>query len=252
MRISTWNVNGIRRRHAEVVEWVARFAPDVLCLQELKAAPGQIPEQLTALPDYWSHWHGAPGGYSGVSLHLRKSWASEAPVFDSPEFDFECRILQAKVGTVHFMSAYVPNGGKDYDAKLSFLQALHDHVRSLHKRNEQVVLCGDMNVARTEMDVHPSQRDPSHIGQRPDERALFEALIAEGLADVGRQCNPINDRYFTWWPYWRHARERNLGWRLDYMLTSKAIAERVSGSEVHRDYGSSDHGPVVVDLEERL
>ena len=249
MKISTWNVNGIRRRHAEVVEWVTLFAPEVLCLQELKASPEQIPEQLTALPDYWSHWHGAPGGYSGVSLHLRKDWVSTAPAFRSPAFDFECRIIQAKVGPVNFASVYVPNGGKDYDAKLAFLRALRDHVQGLHASNEHVVLCGDMNVARTEQDVHPSQRDPSQIGQRPDERALFEALIAEGLTDVGRQCDPTNDRYFTWWPYWRHARERNLGWRLDYVLASGAVAERVSGSSVHRDHGSSDHGPVMVELD---
>lgn len=252
MKIATWNVNGIRRRHAEVVDWLAEAAPDVVCLQELKATAAQVPEQLTTLTDYWSMWHGAPGGYSGVSLHLRKSVCTGEPKFTHPEFDFECRVVEARAGSVRWVSVYVPNGGKDYAAKLSFLRAIREHVRAVHAAGDHVVVCGDMNVARTDMDVHPSQRDPEKIGQRPDERALFEEFLGEGLVDIGRACDPTNERNFTWWPYWRQARERNLGWRLDYVLASAGLAARARTAVVGREVGTSDHAPVLVQIEDPL
>ncbi|MBN1606383.1 MAG: exodeoxyribonuclease III [Polyangiaceae bacterium] len=249
MKVATWNVNGIRRRHAEVIDWMTESAPDVVCLQELKASAEQVPEALTALRQYWSTWHGAPNGYSGVSLHLKKSFCTTEPRFTQPEFDFECRVVEARTGSLRWISVYVPNGGKDYTAKLSFLRVMRDYVRALHAAGDQVVLCGDMNVARTEMDVHPSQRDPERVGQRPDERALFEQLIGSGLVDVGRACDPTNERNFTWWPYWRQARARNLGWRLDYVLATENLAAHARSAVVGRTLGTSDHAPVTVDLD---
>jgi len=242
MKIATWNVNGIRARAAQLCEWVAQERPDVLCLQELKAEPSQIPEKCK-LSDYHVFWHGLRA-YSGVSLHIRKELV-ENPAFVHPEFDMESRIVTAQIGNAVFASIYVPNGGKDYAAKLTFFEALIAWSRRMHDAGRELVLCGDYNIARTEMDVHPRERKPV-IGQRPEERALFEKLLATGLVDVGRAKDPENANLFTWWAPWRNMRQRNIGWRLDYVLASPSIAARASDCSVLAQVGTSDHAPVVM------
>ncbi len=249
MRIATWNVNGVRKRFAELQAWLARDLPDVVCLQEIKAAPEQITEALTGLPDYHSYWHGQPGGYSGVSIHLRKSVFPETPRFVVPAHDRETRIVEAHAGGLVFASLYMPNGGKDFDAKLAFFGAMRDYVKAARASgNGPLVLAGDMNIARDDRDVHPTHRKLDVIGQRPDERLLFESILEAGLLDVGRTLFPDADRLFTWWPYWRDSRKRNLGWRIDYVLADASLAPRILKHEVLVDVGTSDHAPLVVEL----
>jgi exodeoxyribonuclease-3 len=246
MKIATWNVNGIRAREAQLLEWLAQEQPDVLCLQEIKASLAQVPATLAALDDYWSFWHGGAGGYSGVSLHLRKAVFAGEPTFEHPCFDMESRMVHAAVDGVMFASVYIPNGGKDYAAKLEFLGHMVDFVQEVHDAGLQLILCGDMNIAREDRDVHPSQMRKGMIGTRADERALFEKMIGNGLVDVIRTLDPDNDRLFTWWPFWKVAKQRNLGWRLDYVFTSKPIATDAREYTIHRTVGTSDHAPVVV------
>ncbi len=244
MKVATWNVNGIRARASQVREWLEHDRPDVVCLQELKAEPAQIPEECR-LADYHTYWHGRKG-YSGVSLHVRKEVVATDPVYSHPPFDVESRIVQLELGNLVIASVYVPNGGKDYQAKLSFLTQLTDWVRRLHAAGRELLLCGDLNIARTEMDVHPKERKPNAIGQRPEERAMFEALLGTGLADLGRAFDPANAGLFTWWAPWRNLRARNIGWRLDYVLASHGVAGRATGCVVEADVGTSDHAPVVM------
>jgi exodeoxyribonuclease III len=248
MKIATWNVNGVRAREAQLLEWLTDEQPDVLCLQEIKASLTQVPATLAALDDYWNMWHGGSGGYSGVSLHLRKSQFAEEPTFEHPPFDMETRMVQAAIDGVVFASVYIPNGGKDYDAKLAFLEHMAAYVEEVHDAGMALVLCGDMNIAREDRDVHPSQMRKGMIGTRADERALFEKMIGHGLVDVGRALDPDNDRLFTWWPFWKVAKQRNLGWRLDYVFASTALAKKARLSIVRREIGTSDHAPVVVEL----
>src|SRR5690606_18813994 len=115
-----------------------------------------------------------------------------------------------------------------------------------HAEGRRLVLCGDMNIARTEMDVHPKERKPNAIGQRAEERALFEALLADRLVDTTRALHPDDPGLFTWWAPWRNLRARNIGWRIDYVLTSPAVAERASACVVQAGVGTSDHAPVVL------
>lgn len=244
MRVATWNVNGIRARHTQVQDWVEREQPDIVCLQEIKAAPDQVPASLCEMEGYWCYWHGTRG-YSGVGLHVRKSFSPDRPAFDHPAFDFENRIVTAAVRGVTFASIYVPNGGKDYPAKLRFLEALRQYTADLRHSGQPAVLCGDLNIARTEMDVHPKERKPRAIGQLPEERALLEAIIGNGLVDTGRALDPENAEMFTWWAPWRDMKARNIGWRLDYVLASADIYAGVNGCAIQRDVGTSDHGPVV-------
>jgi len=243
MKIATWNVNGIRARAGQVCEFLERENPDVLCLQELKANIDQVPLECR-ISGYHIYWHGSTmKAYSGVSLHIKESLGQAA--FSHPAFDMESRIVAADVGGTVFASVYVPNGGKDYAAKVSFVRNLGVWAKRLHAEGKELVLCGDINIARTERDVHPAERK-NVIGQLPEERALFEGLIGDQLVDVHRAKEPDNDRLFTWWAPWRNMRQRNIGWRLDYILYSKPIAARVATCTVQREFGTSDHGPVVM------
>jgi exodeoxyribonuclease-3 len=250
LKIATWNVNGIRKRQAEVQQWLEREQPDVACLQEIKAPASQIPPALCEIEGYWCYWHGE-GGYSGVGLHVRRGSFPQPPEFSHPPFDLETRIVAARVGTLTVASIYVPNGGKDFPAKMKFLDALDAFAEGFRAAEAPVILCGDLNVARTERDVHPKERKPRAVGQLPEERALIERLISRGLVDVGRALDPDNDDLFTWWAPWRNMRQRNIGWRLDYVLASESIASKALSSTVGREFGTSDHGPVtsVFDVE---
>ena len=244
MKIATWNVNGIRARDAQLQEFIERERPDVLCLQELKASLDQLPVWLCQIEGYWCYWHGGKG-YSGVGLHVRKDTFPLSPEFQHPQFDYEHRIVTAQLPSFTVASIYVPNGGKDFDAKMRFLDSLELFAADYDASGRPLILCGDFNVARAEMDVHPKERKPGGIGQRPDERALLERIIGHGLVDVHRKLEPDNAEIFTWWAPWRNMRQRNIGWRLDMLLASRSIADTIVSCVVQREFGSSDHGPVV-------
>ncbi|MBL9037232.1 MAG: exodeoxyribonuclease III [Archangium sp.] len=243
MKVTTWNINGVRAREADVHEWVRAERPDVLCLQETKASPHQIPASLVELDGYWAYWHGHKG-YSGVALLVRRDVCPVRPEFSHPEFDVEHRIVVVSLGALRIASIYVPNGGKDFAAKMTFLEALERYAEAQHRAGLTLLLCGDYNVARTPIDVHPKLRNDAEIGQTAPERALFERLLSHGLTDLGRHFAPDDTELFTWWAPWRQYRERNVGWRLDCVLASAGAAKRALNCTARRDFGLSDHGPV--------
>lgn len=246
MKVATWNVNGIRARSSQVVHWIDGEEPDVICLQEIKASPTQVPEPLVDIPGYHCHWHGT-GGYSGVALLLRTAKFPELPVFVHPPFDLESRIVVAEIGALVLASVYVPNGGKDFAAKMVFLRELEAWAGALEAAGKYLVLCGDFNVARTEIDVHPMLRKEM-VGQLKSERELIDALFSHGLVDVGRHVDPDNDRLFTWWAPWRNMRQRNIGWRLDYIAAHHALVDGTVTCKSYREVGTSDHAPVIAHL----
>jgi exodeoxyribonuclease-3 len=248
MKVGTWNVNGIRARQAQVQEWVARDRPDIVCLQEIKAVSDQIPVALCEMEGYWCYWHGAKG-YSGVALHVNKDRCPDRPAFAHPAFDYESRIVTVDIDGVTFASVYAPNGGKDFPAKMRFIEALDEFAADLQSKGQTVVICGDLNIARADIDVHPKERKPRAIGQLPEERALLERILTRGLVDTGRALEPENDQMFTWWAPWRNMRQRNIGWRLDYVLASGPLFERVRRCVVQREVGTSDHAPVLAEFD---
>jgi exodeoxyribonuclease-3 len=247
VRIATWNVNGIRAREGQVLSFVERERPDVLCLQEIKAPTARVPAALCDLEGYWCLWHGT-SAYSGVGLHVRRALAPVRPAFAHPLFDVETRVATVEVGDIVIASVYVPNGGKDYAAKLRFLEALGGFAAEARTAGRSLVIAGDLNVARTDMDVHPKERKAGVIGQRPDERALLERLLSQGLVDLGRALHPDDAGLFTYWAPWRNLRQRNIGWRIDYVVASAALVAGAARCEVLADFGTSDHAPIVADL----
>jgi exodeoxyribonuclease-3 len=244
VKVLTWNVNGIRARQQEVANLVDAEQPDIVCLQEIKAAPDKVPALIVAASGYWCFWHGN-SAYSGVALLVRHGFFTEPPAFQHPSFDYEERIVMADLGSLSVASVYVPNGGKDYEAKLRFLDALTGWAAGTAASGRTLLICGDFNVAREERDVHPKERKVNQIGTRPEERALLSRFFESGLVDVGRALDPDNDALFTWWAPWRNLRQRNIGWRIDYVMASGPLAGTASGAVSMREFGTSDHAPVV-------
>jgi len=139
LKFATWNVNGIRARQAEVLDWIKRERPDIVCLQEIKATIDQVPPALCEIQGYWCYWHGA-GGYSGVGLHVNRRFSPERPEFAHPDFDYENRIVTVTTAGLTVASVYVPNGGKDFPAKMKFLEAMDAYAMSFQSRPEALVM----------------------------------------------------------------------------------------------------------------
>jgi len=251
VKISTWNINGVRARASDVYDFLREEQPDVLCLQEVKASAHQVPVSLSGHEGYWSYWHGNKG-YSGVAILVRRACCPVRPVFSHPAFDFEQRVVVVELGNLRLASIYVPNGGKELAPKLTFLQAMAAWTGEELRDGRDLLLCGDLNVTRGPNDVHPSERDASLIGQTKAERSLFETLLAHHLTDLGRHFAPDDQSLFTWWAPWREHRERNIGWRIDYVLTSPAMTALAKACTAQREFGSSDHGPVSATFERAL
>ena len=252
MKVATWNVNGIRKRQGELLDWLKHEAPTIVCLQEIKASDDQLTFDLRDIESYWSHWHGGRG-YSGVALLVSRAFSPERPGIWHPVFDFEQRVcattLATAAGEITFASMYVPNGGKDFPAKMRFLEGIETWAAEMQLAGKGLIVCGDLNVARSDMDIHPKERKPNQVGARPDERALFERVLSRDLVDVMRTLEPTNDALFTWWAPWRNLRQRNIGWRIDYVLATSSIAAKVRSIAVQREVGMSDHGPVIAEFD---
>ena len=243
MKIATWNVNGIRARREQFLDWLVEESPDIVCLQEIKVGLDKLPADLANLAGWHSCWHGE-GGYSGVALLVREDFPLEQPVFSIPSFDFEHRALIADVGELRIASLYVPNGGKSFDDKTKFLDELQLWTREQLASGRSLILAGDLNITLEDRDVHPKDRKANSMGQRPEERRALADLIDLGLVDLGRRHAPDDESLFTWWPPWRKRRERNIGWRIDYLLADRQLAESSVSSRSARETGTSDHAPV--------
>ena len=197
------------------------------------------------LGDYDTYWHGLRG-YSGVSLHIRKGAFDAAPAFSHPDFDMESRIVQAEIGQPRArlgLRAQRRQGLRSEDRLPGEARRLGEAAA---REGRELVLCGDMNVTRSDIDVHPKEAKPGIIGQREEERELFDKLLGDHLVDVGRALDPDNANLFTWWAPWRNMRQRNIGWRIDYILASPSLAARAEGCVVLADFGTSDHAPLVM------
>jgi exodeoxyribonuclease III len=250
LTISTWNVNGIRARALAFERWLRVHHPDILCLQEIKAHPDQVPETLRELDGYTSLWHGAKGGYSGVSIHVRNHLGK--PEFSVPFFDQETRVAQVRLRGLTVINVYVPLGQKSYRQKLDFFDELLNYIDALRYEGERVILCGDMNVAMADVDVHPDLYEEGRLCLRDDERARLRKLQSMGMVDLFRTLHPSDANAYSWWPYFGDARGRNVGWRLDYIFAPGDTIALLNRCRIHREEASSDHSPVVGEFDDTL
>lgn len=252
MKIASWNINGIRARKDALRAWIMRHQPDMLVLQEVKAAEDDIPVEISGLEGYRKFWNGSNvrKGYSGTGILLREPGEAIKVEWEIPSFDLENRTAVLHAPFFSLIGTYVPRGesGEHYRIKLEYMEALRKYALELLASGRQIIVAGDMNVAHRDIDVHRSQNKPGSTGLRPEERAAIDRQIAAGLRDIMRDMNPGRSNLFTWWPYWRRARERNLGWRIDCFYLSGELAGRASAATVDIEEKSSDHAPVLLEL----
>ncbi|GAB4415460.1 MAG: exodeoxyribonuclease III [Anaerolineales bacterium] len=253
MKIVTWNVNGLRAvyRKDALAPLLAR-TPDLLCLQEIKARPDQLTDQQRNIPGYHIIWNPAERpGYSGVATFARKAPAEVVLGLDVPEFDLEGRVIRTRHSDFLLYNIYFPNGqrGQDrVDYKLRFYARLLEICDELHAAGEKIIITGDFNTAHMPVDLKNPDSNQNTSGFLPEEREWVGKFLDHGFVDVYRKLYPDREQY-TWWTYRFKARERGVGWRIDYFLVSEALVSRVKDVIIHDDVMGSDHCPVELLLE---
>ena len=253
MKILTWNVNGIRAMLGKgLKEWVARQAPDVLCLQEIKARPEQLSEAQRDFPGYGVVWNPAVRpGYSGVATLSKHPTHAAVIGFGESRFDVEGRVICTQHDDFLLYNIYFPNSQRSQERleyKLDFYASLLKVCDALLATGQNIILTGDFNIAHQAIDLHNPIGNANTPGFLAAEREWIDRFLARGFVDVYRSLYPARVQY-TWWNYRMTARQRNLGWRIDYFLVSGQLARRVSDVIVHDDVLGSDHCPVSLILD---
>jgi exodeoxyribonuclease-3 len=255
MKVATFNINNVNRRLPNLLRWLARAKPDIVCLQELKAADNDFPLGAINQAGYGAVWRGQKT-WNGVAILARKT----EPVLIRTELpgnpdDREARYIEAAVKGIVVTSIYLPNGnpqpGPKFDAKLAWFRRLRFHAAKFLKQNIPVVLAGDYNVAPTELDIYPTRSWDKDALIQPKSRAAFKSLVAQGWCDAIRDKHPSKPM-FTFWDYKRNRWPRDAGLRLDHLLLSPMLAPRLIKAGVDREprgeEGASDHAPAWIVL----
>ncbi len=255
MRIATYNVNGVNGRLPVLLRWLEETAPDVVCLQELKAPHEKFPEEPILNAGYNAIWHGQKS-WNGVAILARNAEIIEQRrVLPGDPEDEHSRYIEAMVNGILIGCLYLPNGnpapGPKFDYKLRWFDRLITHAAGLLASGMPVVLTGDYNVMPTELDVYKPERWVDDALFRPETRAAYKTLVDQGWTDAIRKLHP-NEKIYTFWDYFRDAYSRDAGLRIDHFLLSPAIDSRLLAAGVDRNVRgwekSSDHAPVWIEL----
>ena len=253
LTLLSWNVNGVRAAYRKgFLDWLRRAAPDILAIQETKAQTDQLPEDLAEPPDYQAAWHwGERKGYSGVATFHKRPPLDLRRGFGMPEFDGEGRVLVSAYEDFVLFNIYFPNGQKDEQRlkfKLGFYEAFLGVVDRCRSQGEdRIIVCGDVNTAHREIDLARPKENSKVSGFLPSERAWIDKLLAHGFVDTFRMFEGEGGHY-TWWDTMTRARERNVGWRLDYFFVTENLRDRVRRAFILDDVMGSDHCPVGIEL----
>jgi len=248
IRILSWNVNGIRAVYRKgFLDWFSKDKPDVLCIQETKAHEEQLPDDLRNVNGYHSYFcSGERKGYSGVAIYTKEKPLSIKKGFGKEEFDNEGRILIAEYPEFHLFNIYFPNGkarAERLKFKMDFYDAFLDYVKKLKKKGKRIIICGDVNTAHKEIDIARPKENAKISGFLPEERAWMDKFIDSGFVDTFRMFNQEPDNY-TWWDLMTRARERNVGWRIDYFFVSDNMKDLIKDAFILPDVMGSDHCPI--------
>ena len=254
MKIASFNINNINRRLANLLNWLRQAEPDIVCLQELKATDAEFPADAIRQAGYHAVWRGEKR-WNGVAILAR--WTPVVTRMDLPgdAADGQCRYLEAAINGVLVASIYAPNGnpqpGPKFDYKLAWLKRLNAHAAELYATGAPVVLAGDYNVVPTDLDIYPTKSWDRDALLQPQSRAAYQRLLAQGWTDAIRALHPKEPMY-TFWDYMRKRWERDGGLRLDHILLSSVLTERLQSAGVDRHIrgleDASDHAPVWVEL----
>jgi exodeoxyribonuclease-3 len=250
MKIISWNVNGIRAVHNKgFLEWFATESPDILCLQETKANFEQFPSELRETGYHIYHSSAEKKGYSGVATISREKFL-DTKKMGKKIFDNEGRVLIHESEDFFLVNCYFPNGSRDHSRvpfKLTFCDDIMGKITKLQEK-KPVIITGDFNTAHREIDLRNPKTNKKTTGFLPIERAWMDKFVAAGWIDIYRQLHPSQEGAYTWWAQWANARERNIGWRLDYFFISPELRGRVKDARILNDVKGSDHCPVLLEL----
>ncbi|GAC1548102.1 MAG: exodeoxyribonuclease III [Collimonas sp.] len=251
-RIISANLNGIRSAARKgFFEWMAKQSADFVCVQELKAQAADMTPEFLAPEGYVGHFHYAEKkGYSGVGLYSKRKPNAVRIGFGNPEFDAEGRYVECDFGDLTVISLYCPSGSSSEErqiAKFRFMEAFLPHLQQLKESGREVVICGDWNIAHQERDLKNWKGNKKNSGFLPEERAWLTHLFEQvGLVDAFRQVDQRDEQY-TWWSNRGQAWAKNVGWRIDYHITTPGIAANAHSVAIYKDERFSDHAPLTID-----
>jgi len=253
MKILSWNVNGYRAVLKKGFgEFLLAEKPAILGLQEVKSCPDQLKPEDTAFPGYSCGWNCAQRkGYSGVAAFYREEPLKVSNGFGEARFDGEGRVITLEYPAFYLLNVYFPNGGQGPERlayKLAFYEAFFGHIEKLRKTGKAVIFCGDVNTAHNEIDLARPKENVENSGFLPVERAWLDKITGRGWVDTFRDRHPEPAQY-TWWDYKTRARERNVGWRIDYFFINKEKASLVKDAFILPQVQGSDHCPIGIELQ---
>jgi exodeoxyribonuclease-3 len=253
LKIYSWNVNGIRAAAKNGYrDWFNKTKPEIVCLQETKAQPEQLEPELAYPKDYHSYWNSAQKkGYSGVATFSRLKPKDVKYGLGIDAYDSEGRVIEIWYEKFVLFNIYFPNGGRDHSRvgfKLEFCDAVLERCEYLKKQDKNVIICGDYNTAHNEIDLKNPKANQNTTGFLPIERAWIDKFIDHGYVDTFRHFNQQPEQY-TWWAYRFSARERNIGWRIDYFFVNQGFRPAVKDAFILADVKGSDHCPIGIEIE---
>lgn len=255
MKILTWNTNGIRATHRDglFLPLFEKYSPDIVCIQETKAEISQLPDEIVNIDGYYSYFESSKTkkGYSGVAVYTRVKPDNVEYGIGIKECDDEGRSLVLYFGKRILVNCYFPNGGgapERLEYKLRFYDVFLSFIDKKNNEGYEVVFCGDVNVAHNEIDLARPKENSTHVGFLPVERAWMDKVIEHGYVDVFRYVYPDTKDAYTYWDQKSRARDRNVGWRIDYFFVSQSLLNKVHSVSIESEYLGSDHCPVVMEL----
>ncbi len=252
-KIITYNVNGIRAALSkDLLGWIAAVDPDIVCFQESKAQPDQIPLLDFEIAGYKNYWFSAQKkGYSGVGILTKVEPDNVVYGMGIEKYDFEGRVLRVDYGDISVINVYHPSGSSGDERqgfKMIWLEDFLTWVNELKKKRPNLIICGDYNICHKAIDIHDPIRNATSSGFLPEEREWVSKFIASGFVDSFRACNSEAHQY-TWWSYRANARAKNLGWRIDYNMVSESLSNRIRRSVILPEAKHSDHCPVLLEID---
>lgn len=252
LKVISYNVNGIRAAMKKgFSDWLKTEKPDILCMQETKAQPEQIDAQAFAELGYYSYVHSAKKkGYSGVAILTKQIPDKIVVGMGMDKYDDEGRVIRADYGDLSVISVYFPSGSSGdarQDFKMEFLKDFQEFIDNLRLERPNLLVCGDYNICHKAIDIHSPEKQQKLSGFLPEEREWLDGYELSGMVDSFRQFNKEGDNY-SWWSYRTAARERNLGWRIDYIWATSVLESKLQHASILSDAFHSDHCPVMAEL----
>jgi exodeoxyribonuclease-3 len=255
MRIICWNVNGIRANIKKGgFEWLLAQNPDIFCLQETKAHPEQLTKETVSPRGYHSYFDHSKGrkGYSGVAIYAKQQPEYVEYGLGKEDLDQEGRQIALFYKDFVVITIYFPNGGggpERLDFKMRYYAEFLNYLEKIRKLGKSIIFCGDVNTAHQEIDLARPKENEKNTGFLPMERQWVSDIVARGYIDTFRFLNPDTKSKYTWWDMKTFARERNVGWRIDYFFVSNTLKNSIKSSTIHENVLGSDHAPIELELE---